>query len=102
TWLLASVADEQGRRVLLIDTDTQGNLTSSFRPEPDGRPGVEALFHPHSPADAQSLIRATAFPTIDLIPGGPALAPFDLSPPGAGVPAAVPRHAPGALRVTSI
>src|SRR5205823_1828200 len=33
----------------------------------------------HSPADAQSLIRATAFPTIDLIPGGPALAPFDLS-----------------------
>src|SRR4051812_24991031 len=64
TWLLASVCDERNRRVLLIDTDTQGNLTSSFLPEPDGQPGVEALFHPTVPADAQSLVRATAFPTI--------------------------------------
>ena len=78
-WLLASVCDERGRRVLLVDTDAQGNLTSSFLPGPDDQPGVEALFHPTTSAAARDLIRPTAFPAIDLIPGGPALAPFDLS-----------------------
>lgn len=78
-WLLASVCQERSARVLLIDTDTQGNLTNSFVEAPDERPGVEALFHPGSDQDIHGLIRRTAHSHIDLIPCGPALAPFDVS-----------------------
>jgi MinD-like ATPase involved in chromosome partitioning or flagellar assembly len=30
-WLLAAVCQERGKRILLIDTDTQGNLRGSTR-----------------------------------------------------------------------
>lgn len=80
SWLLAAVAQECGQRVLLIDTDTQGNLGGSFLP-PDKRPGVESLFHPGADANINDLIRTTAYPFIDVIPGGVKLAPFDQSDP---------------------
>lgn len=79
TWLLASVCQERGQRLLAFDTDTQANLTSSFLTEADSQPRIEALFHPAAEHDVASLIRRTAYPHIDLIPGGPALARFDLS-----------------------
>lgn len=78
-WLLSSVCQERSLRMLVIDTDTQANLTKSFLPEPDGQPGIEALFHPASDQSAHSLIRRTRFPHIDAIPAGAALTPFDLS-----------------------
>lgn len=79
TWLLASVCQERGRRVLLVDTDTQGNLTGSFLDERNSRPGVEALFQPGCEPDIRGLIARTAHEHIDLVPASTALAPFDLS-----------------------
>ena len=79
TWLLASVCQERENRVLLIDLDTQGNLSDSFLEPTNHQPGVEQIFHPGNDTDITSLIRTTAFSHIDLIPCGPALAPLDLS-----------------------
>src|SRR5947209_13350660 len=74
-WLLASVCQEREKRILLIDTDTQGNLTNSFFPQTDGKPGIEAVFHPGSEVDSTALVRRTEFSHIDIIPAGPSLAP---------------------------
>jgi len=78
-WLLAGVCLERGKKLLVVDTDTQGNLTRSLLPGPLDGPGIEALFDPAADADVQSLIRPTRFSGIDLLPASPALAPFDLS-----------------------
>lgn len=78
TWLLAAICQERGKRILLIDTDTQGNLTNSFLDSAD-LPGVELFFHPASEVDIDRLVRATAYSHIDVIPCGSALAPLDLS-----------------------
>src|SRR5437879_529114 len=53
-WLLASVCQERQKRILLIDTDTQGNLSTSFA-DRDGQPGVEALFDPAADASPEPL-----------------------------------------------
>src|SRR5438105_13667676 len=73
-WLLASVCQERRRRVLLIDTDTQGNLSGSFLAGKPAVPGVETLFNPAADQDATALVRHTAFSHIDLIPSSAALA----------------------------
>lgn len=78
-WLLAGVSQERQRRILLIDTDTQGNLTNSFVRQASPRPGVERLLDPSSEPDVRSLIRRTAWSSIDIIPASPAVIPFDLS-----------------------
>src|SRR5437773_3604857 len=71
TWLLASVCQEREKKVLLIDTDTQGNLSSSFLDEASPLPGVEMLLHPGSDRNPQPLVRKTAFSHIDFIPSSP-------------------------------
>src|SRR5882724_7448254 len=76
-WLLASVCQERQLRVLVVDTDTQGNITTSFLPEHDGKPGIEALFDSSQEADAGPLIRNTAHSHVDMIPSSRALARFD-------------------------
>src|SRR5438132_13774667 len=73
-WLLASVCQERGLRVLALDTDAQGNLTSSFLTDGSPRPGIEALFDPASEQATQALARHTAYAHIDFIPSPPALA----------------------------
>ncbi len=78
-WLLASVAEERGVRTLLVDTDSQGNLTGSFLPESDGKPGVERLFDPQAEPNAVPLVRRTVFRHLDLIPAFPSLASVDVS-----------------------
>jgi chromosome partitioning protein len=78
-WLLASVCQERDLRVLVIDTDVQGNLTSSFLAGEDAVPGVEQLLHPGSDRDIHRLIRRTAFPHIDCVPASSALSAFDVS-----------------------
>lgn len=79
TWLLASVCHELNRRTLLIDTDTQGNLTNSFVRDEPREPGVERLLDPSLDADVHAFIRRTAFPSIDIIPASPAIAAFDIA-----------------------
>ncbi len=79
SWLLAAVCLERQQRALLIDTDTQGNLSNSFLPDTPHRPGVEQLLDPSVDADVHGLIRRTAYAGIDIIPASAALAPFDLS-----------------------
>lgn len=80
TWLLASVGEERGKRVLLVDTDTQGNLTTSFLNDDElPTPGVEQLLHPGTDGDIRRLIRRTRFPHIDIVPSSAAVAPFDES-----------------------
>jgi chromosome partitioning protein len=78
-WLLASACEDRSKRVLLIDTDTQGNLSGSFLHDADPVPGVEMLLHPGSDHDPLPLIRRSSFSHIDIIPSSPAVARFDLS-----------------------
>lgn len=79
SWLIACVSEERQQRVLLIDLDTQANLTSSFLDVDDGLPTVTQFFDPAAEPDPFSLIRRTRFAHIDIIPSSPLLAPFDLS-----------------------
>src|SRR5438094_666554 len=72
-WLLASVCQARRKRVLCLDTDTQGNLSGSFLPEEDRTPGIESLFYPATDRDVTSLIRRTTFSHIDVLPAGAAL-----------------------------
>lgn len=78
-WLLASVCQERGLRLLALDTDPQGNLTGSFLPAASPRGGIETLFHPAADQDVSPLIRPTAYAHIDLVPASPELARFDLA-----------------------
>ena len=78
-WLLASACQSTGRKVLLVDTDTQGNLTNSFIGDGSPIPGTEALFQPGATLDIRSLARATAYDHIDLVPASGFLAPHDMS-----------------------
>ena len=79
SWLLAAVCLERQQRALLIDTDTQGNLSNSFLSDAPHRPGVEQLLDPSVDTDVHGLIRRTVHAGIDIIPSSAALAPFDLS-----------------------
>src|SRR5437868_1548065 len=79
SWLLASVCQERGQRLLAVDLDTQGNLSGSFLGTQQPVPGVETLFHPAAEAEPNVLIRNTAFSAIDLIPASARLAKYDLS-----------------------
>lgn len=79
-WLLAAVCQERGKKLLVVDTDTQGNITKSFlEPGQSPLPGIEALFDPRTDTDPLTVIRTTRFSAIDLIPSSPALAAYDLS-----------------------
>jgi chromosome partitioning protein len=80
TWLLAGVCEERKKRVLVIDTDTQGNITKSLLTSGESPlPGVEAIFDSRTDADPLSLIRRTRFAYIDILPSSAALAAYDLS-----------------------
>lgn len=80
TWLLAAVCQERKKKLLVIDTDTQANITKSLLTSGGSPvPGVEALFDPRTDADPLALIRTTRFSHIDLLPSSPALAAYDLS-----------------------
>ena len=65
--------------MLVIDTDTQANFTSSFLDPAQTVPGVERLFHPGAEQNPLLLVRRTAYPWIDVLPSSAALARFDLA-----------------------
>lgn len=79
SWLIASVCQERSKRILLIDLDTQANLSGSFVDTAGDRPTVELLFHPAADADVHQLISRTIHSHIDVIPAHARLAKFDLS-----------------------
>lgn len=79
SWVLASVAQERGERILLIDLDTQGNLSRSFLDQVALAESVAMLFDPSAEINPLALVQRTAFSHIDLIPATAALAPFDES-----------------------
>ncbi|MDH5471825.1 MAG: ParA family protein [Gammaproteobacteria bacterium] len=73
---LAGVMHNRGHRVLLIDLDPHGSLTSYFRLDPDDvEPSVYNLFH--QTADAKSVVRQTGFEHISFLPASTALATLD-------------------------
>ena len=79
SFLLASVCEERQLRLLLIDADTQGNLSNSFARERADGPGVEQFLDPSLEADPRMLIRRTVYPHIDILASSSRLAHFDLS-----------------------
>jgi len=78
-WSMLGVCQEQGRRILAVDTDAQANLTRSLLAEVYDRPGAAALFHPAADAEPDDLIHSTKYPSVDLLPATAALAAFDSS-----------------------
>jgi chromosome partitioning protein len=79
SWLLASVAQERERRILLVDLDTQANLTRSFVESVEPTRSVAELFNPAGDTSATPLIHRTSFSHIDIIPASTRLVPFDQS-----------------------
>jgi chromosome partitioning protein len=79
SWLFGGVCQEQEKRLLAIDCDPQGNLTSSFVSPDRLVPGTERLFDPANDPTTEGVIQRTHFTHIDVIPSSPHLARFDVS-----------------------
>jgi len=79
-WLLAGVCQERGKKLLVVDTDTQANITKSLLlPAWNPIPGVAALFDPRSEVHPGNLIRPTHHSHINILPSNSLLASYDLS-----------------------
>lgn len=81
TVALGGLAAEQGQRVLLLDLDPQGSLSSYFRQDPDTLSlSVFTLFQERktlSHAAVKRLIQTTPFTNIDILPSSTALATLE-------------------------
>jgi len=74
---LAGVMQKRGLRVLLVDLDPHGSLTSYFGVDPDSvEPSVYDLFQP-SFESIRSVIHKTKFNRLDFLPASSALATLD-------------------------
>src|SRR6516162_8536634 len=74
---LAGVLAEQGHRVLLIDCDSQGDLSSVFLDEHEKLPHTVADLFADTGVLTEDLIRPTAFPGISIIPADRRLEHFE-------------------------
>lgn len=73
---LAGVMQKRGKRVLLIDLDPHGSLTSYFGVDPDEiDPSGYDLFH--QSAGVKQVVRKTRFKNLHFIPASSALATLD-------------------------
>lgn len=81
TVALGGLAAEQGQRVLLLDLDPHGSLSSYFRQDPDtAELSMFTLFQRRKElrrASVASLIQSTSFPNIDIMPAATALATLE-------------------------
>lgn len=88
TVTLAGLAAQQGKRVLMIDLDPQGSLTSYFQGDPDNAPvSVFTLFQDKAVICLESiaqLLTPTEFPHITLLPASTALATLERHGVGKG------------------
>ncbi|MFO1003492.1 MAG: ParA family protein [Planctomycetaceae bacterium] len=78
-WLLACGCIERGKRILLLDTDAQGNLSNSFVDASSGLKGIEQLIDPSREPDIRSVIRRTSYDSVDIVPSSFAVSSFDIS-----------------------
>lgn len=73
---LAGVMQKRGKRVLLVDLDPHGSLTSYFKVDPDEvEPSGYDLFH--QSASTKQVILKTRFENLHFIPASSALATLD-------------------------
>lgn len=81
TVALGSLLAAQGRRVLMLDLDAQGSLTSYFRLDPESLQQTSFdLFVPFSKLDhdrVSAMIRETGAPSLHLLPASTALATLE-------------------------
>lgn len=86
---LAGLAAEQGQRVLLLDLDPHGSLSSYFRQDPDTLAlSAFTLFQERSQltfASVMRLIQATSVPGLDILPASTALATLERQSAGDGL-----------------
>lgn len=78
---LGGLASEQGYRVLLLDIDPHGSLSTYFRQDPDTQVlSSYTLFQERKELTAASvkrLIRPTNYPNLDFLPSATALATLE-------------------------
>lgn len=86
---LAGLAASQGQRVLLLDLDPHGSLSSYFRQDPDTLTlSAFTLFQERSQlsfASVSRLIQATTVPGLDILPSSTALATLERQSAGDGL-----------------
>jgi len=86
---LAGLAAEQGDRVLLLDLDPHGSLSSYFRQDPDTLAlSAFTLFQERSQlsyASVSRLIQSTSVPGLDILPSSTALATLERQSAGDGL-----------------
>ncbi len=92
TVTLAGLLASSGQRILLVDTDPQGSLTSYFGFEPEQlRYSVYSFFEESQSRiklPVQQVVQKTRFDNIDLLPAVPAMATLDrqlINRPGMGL-----------------
>lgn len=78
---LASLLASRGQRVLVVDLDPQGSLSSWLRVARRDGAGVEALFREDPAGAIQRDIQGVG-PNLDVLPGSAALATLDRQPLG--------------------
>lgn len=67
-----------GKRVLLVDLDPHGSLTTYFQYDPDEiEPSIYHLFQNDTPFHPVQVIRKTKFPNIHVLPASTAMATLD-------------------------
>lgn len=75
---LAGILAEEGRKVLLVDLDPQGSLTSYFGLDPDAvEKTTYRIFYPDNPLDALHIPVRTDFKGLFLAPASTALATLE-------------------------
>mgnify|MGYP006188503851 CR=1 FL=1 len=78
---LAGLAADEGKRVVMVDLDPHGSLTSYFGLDPDAtEAGVLTLFHERKTMDkalVSGAIVATQFPNLNVMPASTALATLE-------------------------
>jgi chromosome partitioning protein len=83
TVALGSLLAERGSRVLMLDLDPQGSLTTYFRLDPETvQPSSYDLFVRAGEMDARALlacVQPTAYPNLSLLPANTALAALERS-----------------------